>query len=154
MTTEDNCQIYDYQWGIETNYNTFKNRLNIKNYSGTKRIKIEQDIYSQFIFYNIFCYYNSYLNLLVNLRMRQKGKCDEDDEYQIDQANLIRNLNDGLMKVIVNPINDNIREFTSDLIWESSDEPNKIKRNRRYNHQKSKPFIRHRMRYQDMSGGG
>ena len=32
------------------------------------------------------------------------------------------------MKVIVNPINDNIREFTSDLIWESSDEPNKIKK--------------------------
>jgi len=60
--------------------------------------------------------------------MHKKGKCDEDDEYQIDQANLIRNLNDGLMKVIVNPINDNIREFTSDLIWESSDEPNKIKK--------------------------
>ena len=86
--------------------------------------------------------------------MRKKCKCGDDDEYQIDQANLIRNLNDGLMKVIVNPVNDNIREFTSDLIWESSDEPNKIKRNRRYNHQKSKPFIRHRMRYQDMSGGG
>ena len=120
--------------GIETNYNTFKNRLNIENYSGTKRIKIEQDIYSQFIFYNIFYYYNSYLNLLVNLRMRKKGKCGGDDEYQIDQANLIRNLNDGLMKVIVNPVNDNIREFTSDLIWESSDEPNKIKRNGRYNH--------------------
>ena len=151
MTTEDICQIYDYQWGIETNHNTFKNRLNIENYSETKRITIEQDIYSQFIFYNIFCYYNSYLNILVNLRMHKKGKCDEDDEYQIDQANLIRNLNDGLMKVIVNPINDNIREFTSDLIWESSDEPNKIKRNRMYNHQKSKPFIRYRMRYQDMS---
>ena len=45
--------------------------------------------------------------------MHKKGKCDEDDEYQIDQANLIRNLNDGLMKVIVNTINDNIREFTS-----------------------------------------
>ena len=55
------------------------------------------------------------------------------------------------MKVIINPINDNIREFTSDLIWESSDEPNKIKKNRRYNHQKSKPFIKYRMRYQDMS---
>ena len=23
MTTEDICQIYDYQWGIETNYNNF-----------------------------------------------------------------------------------------------------------------------------------
>ena len=136
---------------IELGNGEIETLLTNLNYSGTKRITIEQDIYSQFIFYNIFCYYNSYLNILVNLRMHKKGKCDEDDEYQIDQANLIRNLNDGLMKVIVNPINDNIREFTSDLIWESSDEPNKIKKNRRYNHQKSKPFIRHRMRYQDMS---
>ena len=44
MTTEDIYQIYDYLWGIETNNNTFKNRPNIKNYSGTKRITIEQDI--------------------------------------------------------------------------------------------------------------
>ena len=35
--------------------------------------------------------------------MRQKGKCSEEDEYQIDQANLIRNLNDELMNIIVNP---------------------------------------------------
>ena len=46
MTTEDICQIYDYMWGIETNYNTFKNSLNIENYGGTKLITIKQDIYS------------------------------------------------------------------------------------------------------------
>ena len=140
MTTADICQIYDYKWGIETNYNTFKNRLNIENYSGTKPITIKQDIYAKFIFYNIFCYYNCYLNRLVNLRMRRKGKCGEEYEYQVDQANLIRNLNDDLMKVVVNPCRDNVREFTSDLIWESADEPNKIKKNRRYPHKKSKPY--------------
>lgn len=36
--------------------------------------------------------------------MCKKGKCAKDDEYKINQANLIRNLNDDLMKVIVNPI--------------------------------------------------
>ena len=112
MKTEDICQIYKHRWGIETNYNTFKNRLNIENFSGTKRITIEQDIYSKFLFYNIFCYYNSYLNIIVNQRMRQKGKCSEEDEYQIDQANLIRNLNDELMNIIVNPTKNNVREFT------------------------------------------
>lgn len=35
--------------------------------------------------------------MLLNLRMHKKGKCSEDGEYQIDQANLIRNLNDELM---------------------------------------------------------
>ena len=55
------------------------------------------------------------------------------------------------MKVVVNPTKKNIQEFTSDLIWESRDEPNKIKKNRKYNHKKSKPFTRHRMNYQNMS---
>ena len=112
MTADDISQIYNYRWGIETNYNTFKNRLNIENYSGTKLQTIKQDIYAKFLFYNVFCYYNSYLNLLINMRMHKNGKCNPEDEYQIDQANLIRNLNDDLMKVIINPTNDNIREFT------------------------------------------
>lgn len=151
MTTEDICKIYDYRWGIETNYNTFKNRLDIENYSGIKPITIKQDIYAKFVFYNIFCYYNLYLNMLVNLRMGKKGKCGEEDEYQVDQANLIRNLNDDLMKAVVNPSSENVREFTLDLIWESAIEPNKIKKNRRYSHKKSKPFTRYRMNYQAMS---
>ena len=62
MTIDDLCQIYDYRWGIETNYNTLKNRLDIENFSGLKRITIEQDIYSDFLFYNVFCYYNCYMN--------------------------------------------------------------------------------------------
>lgn len=151
MTSQDICQIYDYRWGIETNYNTFKNRLDIENYSGTKPITIKQDIYAKFLFYKVFCYYNSYLNLLVNLRMHKKGKCNEDDEYQIDQANLIRNLNDDLMKAVVNPSKNNIREFTLDLIWESAEEPNKIKKNRKYTHKKSRPYIKYPLRYQPMS---
>ena len=83
--------------------------------------------------------------------MRKKGKCDENTEYQIDQANLIRNFNDELMKVVVNPIKNNIREFTSYIIWESTDEPNKVKKNRNYKHEKAKPFTRYRMNYQLMS---
>ena len=146
MTSQDICQIYDYRWGIETNYNTFKNRLDIENYSGTKPITIKQDIYAKFLFYNVFCYYNSYLNLLVNLRMHKKSKCNEDDQYQIDQANLIRNLNDDLMKIVINPSKNNIREFTLDLIWESAEEPNKIKKNRKYTHKKSRPYIKYPLR--------
>lgn len=32
------------------------------------------------------------------------------------------------MKTVVNPCKDNIKEFISDLIWKSVDEPNKIKK--------------------------
>ena len=80
-----------------------------------------------------------------NLRQRQNT------EYQIDQAKLIRNFNDDLMKAIVNPLKNNAREFTTYIIWESTDEPNNVKKNRNYEHKKSKPFSRYRMNYQAMS---
>ena len=63
---DDFKELYRLRWGIETNYNTLKNRLNIENYTGKRRITIEQDIYSQFLRYNIFQYYENYLNLLIN----------------------------------------------------------------------------------------
>ena len=34
---EDFKELYNLRWGIETNYNTMKNRLNIENYSGKKK---------------------------------------------------------------------------------------------------------------------
>lgn len=151
MTSDDICKIYNHRWGIETNYNTFKNRLDIENYSGIKRKTIEQDIYSKFLFYNIFCQYNCYLNRLINLHMRKKGKSNENEEYQIDQANLIRNFNDEMLKVIINPLKNNIREFTKYIIWESTDEPQKINKNRKYKHKKSKPHIKYPINYQPMS---
>ena len=85
------------------------------------------------------------------MRMHKNNKYDEEYECQIDQANLIRNLNDDLMKVVINPTKDNIREFTLDLIWESTDNPNKIKKSRKYPHTKLKPFTRHIMNYKNMS---
>ena len=45
---DDFKELYSLRWGIETNYNTLKNRLNIENYTGKRRITIEQDTYSQF----------------------------------------------------------------------------------------------------------
>jgi hypothetical protein len=89
MTTDDICEIYHQRWGIETNYNTLKNRYYIENYTGKRRITIEQDIYSKFIRYNIFCHYKNYFYNLINSRKRKKGI---QTQYQVNQANLIRKL--------------------------------------------------------------
>ena len=89
MTTDDICEIYHQRWGIETNYNTLKNRYYIENYTGKRRITIEQDIYSKFLRYNIFCHYKNYFYNLINSRKRKKGI---QTQYQVNQANLIRKL--------------------------------------------------------------
>lgn len=72
MTTDDICEIYHQRWGIETNYNTLKNRHYIENYTGKRRITIEQDIYSKFLRYNIFCHYKNYFYNLINSKKRKK----------------------------------------------------------------------------------
>ena len=53
LGTKEIGEIYKLRWGIETNYNTMKNRIYIENYSGKRRICIEQDIYSKFLKFNI-----------------------------------------------------------------------------------------------------
>ena len=61
LGTKEIGEIYKLRWGIETNYNTMKNRIYIENYSGKRRICIEQDIYSKFLKFNI-------ANLIRNLK--------------------------------------------------------------------------------------
>ena len=39
--------------------------LGIENYTGKRKITIEQDIYSKFLKYNLFQHYKTYLTLLI-----------------------------------------------------------------------------------------
>lgn len=128
MTTEDICEIYHQRWGIETNYNTLKNRHYIENYTGKRRIAIEQDIYSKFLRYNIFCHYKNYFYNLINSRKRKKGI---EMEYQVNQANLIRKLKKYLPKMILNPTAKIIRKFSRRIIKLCSKSPEKIRKNRK-----------------------
>ena len=117
FTIEDFKELYNLRWGIETNYNTMKNRLNIENYTGKRRITIEQDIYSKFL-----KYYKIYFNLLINRTKRQKGI---KQEYKVNQAHLIRKLKKYLPIMILNPTKEIIRKYTKKLIDSCTQSPNK-----------------------------
>ena len=115
-------KLYELRWGIETNYNTLKNRLNIENYTGKRKITIKQDIYSKFLMYNVFQYYENYFNLLINKVKRKKGI---KTEYKVNQAHLIRKLKKYLPKMILNPTHHTIRHYTKKLIKSCQKSPNK-----------------------------
>ena len=66
MTIDDLEYIYGKRWGIETNYNTLKNRFYIENYSSKKIKGIEQNLYSKFFIFNIFNYLKLIFNKLIN----------------------------------------------------------------------------------------
>ncbi|WP_296882482.1 hypothetical protein [uncultured Methanobrevibacter sp.] len=126
FTIRDFKELYNLHGGIETNYNTMKNRLNIENYNGKRKITIEQDIYSKFLKYNIFQYYKIYFNLLINRTKRQKGI---KQEYKVNQAHLIRKLKKYLPIMILNPTKDIIRKYTKKLIDSCTQSPNKNVKN-------------------------
>ena len=46
-------ELYHYRWRIETAYQTLKDRLQMENFTGTKPILLEQDIYSTIYVSNI-----------------------------------------------------------------------------------------------------
>ena len=46
-------ELYHYRWRIETTYQTLKDRLQMENFTGTKPILLEQDIYSTIYVSNI-----------------------------------------------------------------------------------------------------
>ena len=46
-------ELYHFRWGVETAFQTLKDRLQIENFTGTKPILLEQDIYSTIYVSNI-----------------------------------------------------------------------------------------------------
>ena len=51
--TEEIKELYHMRWGIETAYETLKNRLQLENFTGTKPILLLQDIYSTIYLSNL-----------------------------------------------------------------------------------------------------
>ena len=125
ITTDDLEYIYCKRWGIETNYNTLKNRFYIENYSSKKRIGIEQDVYSKFFIFNIFHYLKLVFNRLIMLNKYLQGRYEE---YRVDQANLIRNINDHLPFILLSPFEE-LRKSKWKLFFKScTRSPNKVQK--------------------------
>ena len=127
LSTKEIGAIYKLRWGIETNYNTMKNRLYIENYSGKRRICIEQDIYSKFLKFNIFHYLKIKFNKLIKSR---KEKLGDYREYQVDQANLIRNLKDKLLFILLSKSKKTRQKLVKNFHKSCLRYPNRVKKNK------------------------
>lgn len=53
FSTGEISELYSMRWGIETTYDDLKNKLGIENFTGTKPVLIEQDIYATIYLLNI-----------------------------------------------------------------------------------------------------
>ena len=134
MSKEQLKEIYTARWGIECTYKTLKQRLQIQNYTAQTEIGITQDIYSTFLTYNVFCYSRIYLNLIINQKMRKKGK---NDHYDVNQSNLISRLKTDLFETILDSQKE--KNFINNIIKKCTIAPNKIKKPRKYERKKITP---------------
>lgn len=53
FTKQDLKELYNLRWTIETDYDRLKNILEVENFTGQRRIIIEQDIYSKIFLLNL-----------------------------------------------------------------------------------------------------
>ena len=74
FTKQDLKELYNLRWTIETDYDRLKNILEVENFTGQRRIIIEQDIYSK-----IF---------LLNLMLTIKKDADKDVQEKRKDKNL------------------------------------------------------------------
>ncbi|MBU3137865.1 transposase [Clostridium gasigenes] len=53
FSTKEIGELYYERWGIEQAFDVIKNKLNIENISGRKRLIVEQDFYAQMLVFNM-----------------------------------------------------------------------------------------------------
>lgn len=74
FNTSEIVYLYRLRWGIETAYDVLKNKLFIENFTGTKPIMIEQDIYATVYLCNVIHDILLDAKLEFNLKNHQKYK--------------------------------------------------------------------------------
>ena len=102
FTINDFKEIYNKRWTIETNFDKLKNKLQTENFSGRRKIIIEQDFYSDIYIFNIA----TTVKHDVNQEIKEKHKNNNKYKYKDYQANF--NIATGLVKKeLLNLLNPN-----------------------------------------------
>lgn len=74
ITIDDFKEIYNKRWTIETNYDKLKNKLQTENFSGRRKIIIEQDFYSDIYVFNIATTIKHDINQQIEKQRRKNNK--------------------------------------------------------------------------------
>ena len=90
MTTENIKELYNLRWKIETNYKHLKNNLKIECITSSKKILIEQDIYSQVLVANMLqAFINDSDEKLEKVKCKNKVKTNNNMAIGIFKNTLI-----------------------------------------------------------------
>lgn len=97
-------ELYSLRWGIETKYNTLKNKLEVETFSGKTVVSILQDFYATMYLSNLVSAIKSKTDEIIGIDSKNKRL---KYEYKTNENLLIGKLKNKLIKII---LNDNLRE--------------------------------------------
>jgi len=94
---EELKELYGERWQIEKGYDILKNKLHIENFSGKRRIIIEQDFYAQTLLYNMLIEFKTECNQKI-LKTKKYQDCEH--KYKVNINLLAGKLKINLIKAI------------------------------------------------------
>jgi hypothetical protein len=106
FSTSDISHLYSLRWGIETAFDTLKNQLEIENFTGTKPILIEQDIFASVYLCNIVqdMIADAQDNLDSKLIEQTKsGQAESKHKMVINKAYAVGVMKDEFIEIVLEP---------------------------------------------------
>ena len=92
-------ELYHLRWGIETKYNTIKNKLAIENFSGKTFVTVLQDFYATMFLSNISASIKAESTEIIR---EQNAEKELKHEYVTNENVLIGKLKDKLIMILLN----------------------------------------------------
>ena len=147
-TPEELKQLYGDRWTIETNYEKLKNKLQIEKFSGRKKIRIEQDFYSDILIFNLLMTVKHDADQKIKRKPKKSNKYEY--KYQTNFNTLTGQIKEMMPYLLtdnqeqINQIMDNIIEIASkDLVYTKINPPtNKERDKKRYSPKKCKSNLK------------
>ena len=140
FSSQDIGELYHLRWGIETAYDTLKNKFLLENFTGKKAILIEQDILAT------VCLYNMMQDMLrdAEIEQREKNK-DKHHKYRmkINVNMAIGIVKDDLIKMALETDPGKRAEMFEGVIKAIADNIIPVRENRQFERENKHPAIKH-----------
>jgi hypothetical protein len=99
LSYEESKPLYFKRWGIETEFDTLKNKLEIENFSGERPLIIEQDFYATMLLCNMASLMEQ--EATEALQQRNKGKTLKYEVYKINTNLLVGKMKNKFIEILM-----------------------------------------------------
>lgn len=133
LTLDEAKELYFKRWGIETRFDTLKNRLELENFSGEKPLIIEQDFYATQFVSNMAAIFKH--DAEEQLKQKNKGK-NLKHEYKINNNILFGKLKNQLVLLLLEKNEDKKLILYQNFIEQIQKSVVPIRKNRKFERKK------------------